>query len=94
MAAGGYPGDVRKGDVIHGLDTAATLPGKIFHAGTSLNDGNVVTSGGRVLCATALGQTVSEAQAQAYALLQTVHWEGEYHRTDIGYRAVAREQKT
>jgi phosphoribosylamine--glycine ligase len=94
MAAGGYPGDIRKGDVIHGLETAATLPGKIFHAGTSLNDGNVVTSGGRVLCATALGQTVSEAQAQAYALLQTVHWEGEYHRTDIGYRAVAREQKT
>jgi phosphoribosylamine--glycine ligase len=92
MAAGGYPGDVRKGDVIYGLDTAANLPGKVFHAGTTLKDGHVVTSGGRVLCATALGQSVSEAQANAYALANVVGWEGEYHRSDIGYRAVAREQ--
>ena len=94
MAAGGYPADVRKGDPIHGLDQAARLPGKVFHAGTTLKDGQVVTSGGRVLCATALGQTVSEAQANAYALVQAVSWEGEYHRNDIGYRAVAREQAT
>ncbi|MCD6060785.1 MAG: phosphoribosylamine--glycine ligase [Moraxellaceae bacterium] len=92
LAAGGYPGDVRKGDVIHGLDTAAQLPGKVFHAGTALQDGKVVTSGGRVLCATTLGHTVSEAQQAAYALVGAIHWEGEYHRSDIGYRAVAREQ--
>jgi phosphoribosylamine--glycine ligase len=92
MAAGGYPGEVRKGDEIQGLDTAAQRAGKVFHAGTTLKDGKVVTSGGRVLCATALGKTVSEAQAGAYALVQAIHWEGEYHRNDIGYRAVAREQ--
>lgn len=92
MAAGGYPGDIRKGDAIAGLDQAATLPGKVFHAGTALKDGKVVTSGGRVLCATALGKTVSEAQQNAYALVQQVSWEGEYHRNDIGYRAVEREQ--
>jgi phosphoribosylamine---glycine ligase len=92
MAAGGYPGDIRKGDVIAGLDAAAKLNGKIFHAGTVLKAGKVATSGGRVLCATALGKTVSEAQKNAYALVKTVSWEGEYHRNDIGYRAVAREQ--
>ncbi len=92
MAAGGYPADVRKGDEIHGLDKAATLPGKVFHAGTALRDGKVVTSGGRVLCATALGGTVSEAQANAYALASAVTWQDEYHRSDIGYRAVARER--
>ncbi|HET8730219.1 MAG TPA: phosphoribosylamine--glycine ligase [Moraxellaceae bacterium] len=92
MAAGGYPGDIRKGDAISGLDRAAQLPGKVFHAGTTLKDGAIVTSGGRVLCATALGKTVSEAQAGAYALTGAITWEGEYHRTDIGYRAVAREQ--
>ncbi len=92
MAAGGYPGDIRKGDAIAGLDAAAKLDGKVFHAGTTLSDGKVVTSGGRVLCATALGQTVSEAQQNAYALVQAVNWEGEYHRNDIGYRAVARER--
>ncbi|HEX6591136.1 MAG TPA: phosphoribosylamine--glycine ligase [Moraxellaceae bacterium] len=92
MAAGGYPGDIRKGDAIAGLDAAAKLDGKVFHAGTTLKDGQVITSGGRVLCATALGHTVSEAQRQAYELVKAVSWEGEYHRSDIGYRAVAREQ--
>ncbi|MDF2446132.1 MAG: phosphoribosylamine--glycine ligase [Moraxellaceae bacterium] len=92
MAAGGYPGDIRKGDEIHGLDAAAALPGKVFHAGSALKDGKVVTSGGRVLCATALGKTVSEAQAGAYELVKVIGWEGEQHRSDIGYRAVAREQ--
>lgn len=92
MAAGGYPGEIRKGDVIKGLDTAANIDGKIFHAGSSLKDGKIVCSGGRVLCATALGNSVSQAQKNAYALVNAVSWEGEYHRSDIGYRAVEREQ--
>ncbi|WP_268798156.1 phosphoribosylamine--glycine ligase [Pseudomonas huanghezhanensis] len=91
LAAGGYPGDYAKGAVIGGLDAAAALPGKVFHAGTSLKDGQVVTSGGRVLCATALGDSVSDAQKQAYALASKIEWEGCFYRTDIGYRAIARE---
>ncbi len=92
MAAGGYPGDVRKGDVISGLPQTETAGEKIFHAGTKLVDGKVTTNGGRVLCATALGATVSEAQQRAYALAKQVTWQDEYHRTDIGWRAIAREQ--
>ncbi|MEK6789987.1 MAG: phosphoribosylamine--glycine ligase [Pseudomonadota bacterium] len=91
MAAGGYPGDIRKGDAISGLGQEAD-GAKVFHAGTALKDGLVITSGGRVLCATGLGATVSEAQAAAYAEVAKVSWTGEYHRSDIGYRAVAREQ--
>jgi phosphoribosylamine--glycine ligase len=92
MAAGGYPDDVRKGDVIRGLDDAAKLPGKVFHAGTALApDGNVVTNGGRVLCAVGLGATVRAAQKQAYELAGTICWEGLQYRRDIGYRAIARE---
>jgi phosphoribosylamine--glycine ligase len=92
IAAGGYPDTVRKGDVIRGLDDAARLPGKIFHAGTTLTDGNAVTSGGRVLCAVGLGTSVSEAQRAAYALCDVVKFEGMQFRRDIGYRAVAREK--
>ena len=92
MAAGNYPNDVRKGDVIHGLNHVQT-DSKVFHAGTSLKDGQVVTNGGRVLCVTALGKTVSEAQANAYRHLAQITWADEYHRTDIGYRAIAREQQ-
>ncbi|MFO1373367.1 MAG: phosphoribosylamine--glycine ligase [Agitococcus sp.] len=92
MAAGGYPNDVRKGDVIKGLDILHTHS-KVFHAGTSLENGEVVTNGGRVLCVTALGKTVSEAQANAYRHVQAITWADEYHRTDIGYRAIAREQQ-
>ncbi len=92
MAAGGYPNDVRKGDVIKGLDIVHTQS-KVFHAGTSLENGKVVTNGGRVLCVTALGKTVSEAQANAYRHVQEITWADEYHRTDIGYRAIAREQQ-
>jgi len=92
MAAGGYPGDVRKGDVIHGLPQQETAGEKIFHAGTRLQDGKVTTNGGRVLCATALGDTVSAAQQRAYALAAQVSWQDEYHRRDIGWRAIAREQ--
>ncbi|MFO1390996.1 MAG: phosphoribosylamine--glycine ligase [Agitococcus sp.] len=92
MAAGGYPNEVRKGDVIKGLDILHTHS-KVFHAGTSLENGEVVTNGGRVLCVTALGKTVSEAQANAYRHVQEITWADEYHRTDIGYRAIAREQQ-
>jgi phosphoribosylamine--glycine ligase len=91
LAAGGYPDTVRKGDVIHGLDAAEQLPGKVFHAGTSLSGDSVVTSGGRVLCAVGLGDTVRAAQRQAYALVNSLCWEGMQFRRDIGYRAIARE---
>jgi phosphoribosylamine--glycine ligase len=92
IAAGGYPADYAKGDAIAGLDQAVSPDGKIFHAGTALQADKVVTSGGRVLCATALGKTVGEAQQNAYALARKVSWSGSFYRTDIGYRAIAREQ--
>jgi len=90
MAAAGYPDKVRKGDVIEGLAQAAQLPGKIFHAGTRLESGRVLTNGGRVLCAVGLGPSVAGAQAQAYALAGAVRWAGVHYRRDIGYRAVTR----
>ncbi len=93
LAAGGYPADYEKGDVIS-LPTSETEGQKIFHAGTANNEaGDVVTNGGRVLCATALGNSVSEAQERAYALTKQVSWNGMFHRNDIGYRAIAREQE-
>lgn len=92
LAAGGYPGSYNKGDVISGLPETEKDGMKVFHAGTQLIDGKVATSGGRVLCATALGNTVSEAQANAYKLTQGISWDGSFYRTDIGYRAIAREQ--
>jgi phosphoribosylamine--glycine ligase len=91
MAAAGYPDDVRKGDVINGLERAATQPGKVFHAGTRADAGHVVTSGGRVLCAVGLGASVSAAQSQAYALVNSISWTGVQFRHDIGYRAITRE---
>jgi phosphoribosylamine--glycine ligase len=91
LAAGGYPAEYRQGDVISGLDD--DLPDtKVFHAGTRERDGQVVTSGGRVLCVCALGATVGEAQALAYTRAARIHWDGVYYRTDIGYRAIARER--
>jgi phosphoribosylamine--glycine ligase len=93
MAAGGYPDAYRKGDPIFGLDAAAALPGKVFHAGTRLQDGEVITTGGRVLCAVGLGDTVSAAQSQAYALVHAIHWNLVQYRLDIGYRAIERERK-
>ncbi len=92
LAAAGYPGDYPKGDVINGLDGADSTDAKIFHAGTASKDGNVVTAGGRVLCAVGLGETVGEAQANAYTLCKKISWKGMFNRHDIGYRAVAREQ--
>ncbi len=93
LAAGGYPAFYNKGDVISGLPTAELDAAKVFHAGTAEKDGNVVTAGGRVLCATALGNTVSEAQKRAYELASQISWDGMFHRDDIGYRAIAREEK-
>ncbi len=90
MAAAGYPDRVAKGDVIEGLEAAARLPGKIFHGGTRLENGKVLTNGGRVLCAVGLGATVAGAQREAYALTAAVRWPGVHYRRDIGYRAIAR----
>ncbi len=92
MAAGGYPASYRRGDVIRGLPQE-TATRKVFHAGTEEKDGQVVTSGGRVLCACALGETVKEAQTGAYALVEQIEWQDAFYRTDIGYRAIAREEQ-
>ena len=96
LAAGGYPGAYRGGDIISGLQPATTAePGatdaKVFHAGTALQGNAVVTSGGRVLCATAMGESVSEAQRRAYELASEIHWDGIYFRDDIAWRAIERE---
>jgi phosphoribosylamine---glycine ligase len=91
MAAAGYPEEVRKGDVIEGLDRAAALPGKVFHAGTRMEAGRVVTNGGRVLCTVGLGRSVTDAQAEAYRLVDSITWGGVQFRRDVGYRAIARE---
>ncbi|CNI28783.1 phosphoribosylamine--glycine ligase [Yersinia aldovae] len=93
LAAGGYPADYRQGDIIHGLPQQEVADGKVFHAGTRLDShNNVVTSGGRVLCVTALGATVAQAQQHAYKLAENIQWEGVFCRKDIGYRAIAREK--
>ena len=92
MAAGGYPGHYKKGDVISGLPEKEKEGIKVFHAATKTRNGKVVTSGGRVLCATALGFSVTEAQSKAYELANQITWDDVYYRTDIGYRAVAREK--
>jgi len=92
MAAGGYPSDYGKGHVISGLPEQEQEDCKVFHAGTRIEDGRVVTSGGRVLCVTALGLRVSEARTNAYRMVKQIRWDNVYYRTDIGYRAVAREK--
>lgn len=94
MAADGYPGSYPKGDVIEGLGQADSDTVKVFHAGTveQAESGQVLTNGGRVLCVTALGGSVAEAQRNAYQAVAKIHWQGARHRTDIGYRAVDREQ--
>jgi phosphoribosylamine--glycine ligase len=91
MAAGGYPDAYRKGDPISGLDAAALLPGKVFHAGTRAEGTQIVTAGGRVLCAVGLGDSVGAAQHQAYNLVHAIHWNLVQYRLDIGYRAIERE---
>lgn len=93
LAAGGYPGSYRKGVVINGLPEQEVAGEKLFHAGTKLANGKVVTNGGRVLCATALGTTVTEAQQRAYQLVNRIHWEQCYKRDDIAFRAIERERQ-
>lgn len=94
LAAGGYPGSYRKGDAIVGLDAAEATGCKVFHAGTAEDDqGRIVTSGGRVLCVTALGQGVSKARDLAYQGVAAIHWDGVQFRRDIAYRAIARERQ-
>lgn len=92
LAAGGYPQAYKKGDVISGLGQNESDVAKVFHAGTKDVDGNVTTNGGRVLCATALGETVTEAQQRAYGLAKSISWDGMFYRSDIAYRAIAREK--
>jgi phosphoribosylamine--glycine ligase len=94
MAAGGYPNSYAKGKVISGLDSQQDKQNKdckIFHAGTAESDGNIFTNGGRVLCATAVADTVTSAQQLAYAIVDQISWDEVYYRTDIAYRAIKRE---
>jgi phosphoribosylamine--glycine ligase len=92
LAAKGYPGTYPSGDAIAGLAQAGGDSSKLFHAGTQRKDDQIVTTGGRVLCATALGDTVLTAQQRAYELARQVCWKNIYYRTDIGYRAIERER--
>lgn len=92
MAAGGYPGDYNTQDEIIGLPTESSSDCKVFHAGTSFEKGQVFTKGGRVLCVTALGNTVLEAQQRAYQQVSNIRWHGCFYRHDIGYRAIEREK--
>jgi phosphoribosylamine--glycine ligase len=94
MASKGYPGEYIKGTEIRGLDAAAAVDGvQIFHAGTERRDGRILATGGRVLNVTALGRTVSDAQARAYAAVDKIDWPGGFCRRDIGWRAIARERQ-
>ncbi len=88
LAAGGYPGDYNKGDIISGLPTENSMDSKVFHAGTAQKEGNVVTSGGRVLCACALGKDIADAQKKAYQLTEKIKWNNSFYRTDIGFKAI------
>jgi len=90
LAAGGYPGSYAKGLAIHGLDTAQADNIKVFHGGTAVKDGQVVTSGGRVLCVTALGENIAAAQQACYLAADKINWDGMILRRDIGWRAIAR----
>jgi len=92
MAAENYPGTPRLGDPINEWDVPDIVDTKVFHAGTRLVDGQVVTAGGRVLCVCALGETVADAQRRAYAELAGISWHGEFHRHDIGWRAIGRSK--
>ncbi len=92
MAAGGYPGAYRKNDEIQGLGAAPVADIKVFHAGTALAGGRVVTAGGRVLCVCALGPSVRRAQHRAYETVAKIRWDGAQYRRDIAYRAIEREK--
>jgi phosphoribosylamine--glycine ligase len=91
MAAAHYPDEPKKGDVITGIEQANETGAKVFQAGTAQNaQGQLITAGGRVLCVTALGENTAEAQANAYQALKAIAFDGAFYRTDIGYRAIAR----
>jgi len=91
MAAGGYPGSYKKGTPIEGLAEAARVPESVvFHAGTALKDGQVVSSGGRVLAVTALGDTLQTAVSRAYEAASKIHFAGAHYRRDIAHRAFNR----
>ena len=92
MAAGGYPASYRKGNRITGLPDLISNTVKVFHAGTALDGGDVVTSGGRVLCVVGLGDTVAAASDAAYAQVERISWDNVFFRRDIGHRAIAREE--
>jgi len=92
MAAGGYPDSYSKGHIISGLDTATNDSVRVFHAGTALENGEVVTSGGRVLCVCSLADSVKAAASAAYSGCDNIHWDGAFYRGDIGHRAISREQ--
>jgi len=93
MAAGGYPDGYDRGKPISGLDVADSNTQKVFHAGTASDGGDIVTSGGRVLCVVGLGDTVAKAAVEAYDAVHKIHWENAFHRSDIGHRAIARERQ-
>jgi phosphoribosylamine--glycine ligase len=93
MASGGYPGSYAKGATIGGLDQLQDADVKAFHAGTQMRGAEVVTNGGRVLCVVGLGERVSDAQRKAYQGVDRITWQDAQYRTDIGYRAIARESR-
>ncbi len=88
LASGGYPDSYNKGDIISGLPSEEQADSKVFHAGTTEKGGNIVSSGGRVLCACALGDDLADAQRKAYELTDKIHWDKAFYRTDIGFKAL------
>lgn len=88
LAAAGYPADYPKGEIISGLDQVTNQAAKVFHAGTKVQDQQIVTAGGRVLCVVASAETLAQAKQQAYAVADTIHWTHQYYRRDIGHRAL------
>jgi phosphoribosylamine--glycine ligase len=94
VAAGGYPGSYEKGMKITGIEAVDDALTKVFHAGTAEREGDIVTSGGRVLCVTALGDDIAQARQKAYRGVDQIHWQGAFHRRDIGWRAIARDSRS
>ena len=92
LAAGGYPASYNKGDIIKGIPNKSNETQKVFHAGTKMIDGKITTNGGRILCATALGDSITQAQSSAYEMVADITWDNVYYRTDIGHKAISREE--